>query len=139
MAQPKLVRTGTGKVPRPGRLVGNPDGTISVEGMNQLNSYLQTFSDKFNVDGISLGDDVRNSQAGNLDAQRIEIKFTGPDEEREINHSLRRVPSGYLVVMQNSDGNLLATNLGGWGQDTIYLSTSSDAPAAESLWAILLF
>jgi hypothetical protein len=110
-----------------------------VEGVNSLNSYLQAFADKLNIEGISLGDAVRNSMAGNLNAQRIEVKFTNAAQEREIPHSLRRTPVGFITVMQTSDGVLKSTNLGGWGPDSIFLTTSAAAPAADSLWAIILF
>jgi hypothetical protein len=138
MAVPTLVRTGTGQVPRPGRIVGNADGTIPVEGVNNLNSYLQVYADKFNVEGISLGDGTHNSKAGNLDAQLIEVRFTAHSQEKEIDHSLRRVPVGYITAMQTSDGALKATNLGGWSPNSIYLTTSTQA-TGDSLWQIILF
>lgn len=136
MARPTLVRTGTGQVAKPTRIVGNKDGTIPVSGLQSLNSYMATLAEKFNVEGISLGDDTRYSKAGNLDAQRIEIRFTAASQEREIPHSLRRVPVGYIVVMQDTDGVLLASNLGGWGPDSVFLTTTA---AGNSLWAIILF
>ena len=121
---------------RPGRIVGNNDGTVPLQSIQQLNVYLQNLADKLNVDGISFGDSTRFSQAGNLDAQRVEVKFTGAGDEREIYHSLRRVPVGYIVVQQDKPGSLYVSKFGSWGNDTLFLKTDA---TGDSLWAFLLF
>jgi hypothetical protein len=136
MAQPKLIKTGTGSMSRPGRIVGNADGTVPLSSIQQLNRYLQNVADKFNVSGISFGDSTRFSKAGNLDAQRIEVKFTSSGDEREIYHSLRRTPVGYIVVQQDKPGSLYVSKFGSWKSDRIFLKTDA---TGDSIWAFLLF
>jgi hypothetical protein len=137
MARSTLKRTGLGTITVPGRIVANEDGTLPPESVNNLNRTLDTIIHKLNIDGISLGDDVRHSKAGNLNAERIEVKFTAANQEREIPHSLGRVPTGVIIVMQDSNGTLKASN--SWGPDKLYLTTSTEVGAVDSVWSIIVF
>jgi hypothetical protein len=96
---------------------------------------LETLTAKFN-NGISLGNGIHLSRAGNLDAQNIE--FISPDvanAEIALDHSLGRTPVGYLVTLQNSNGSLYTSNFGGWSKNTIYLKCNR----ASILYNIIVF
>jgi hypothetical protein len=119
--------------------MANEDGTLPKESVDKLNSILKALTNKVNIEGMSLGDDTRHGKAGNMDAERIEVKFTAAGQEREIPHSLGRVPVGVFIVMQDSNGTLKASNTGGWGPDKIFLTTSTEVGAVDSLWSIIVF
>jgi hypothetical protein len=135
MATPKLILTGTGSVSQPGRISRDKDGTISESTISRIFSALETLTAKFN-NGISLGDGIHLSRAGNLDAQTIE--FISPDvanTEIAIDHSLGRVPIGFIPILQNANGRLYTSNFGGWSKNTIYLKDIR----ASVLWSIFVF
>lgn len=134
MAKPMMIETGLGTVPAPIKLLRNDDGLVTEESLVQMNAYLQLLAQKVNK--LSLGDLTAYSHAGNLDAQRIPLKTPSvADTEMEIDHSLRRIPSGYIVVLQDKAGSLYTSSYGSWSQNTIYLKFS----AASALVDIILF
>lgn len=134
MATPKLKRSELGRVGYPGKIIGD-DGKVGVEAISALVGYLKGLANKFNIEGVSLGDDTNLSQAGNLDAVRLELRWTAAGE-KQIDHPLGRTPVGYIVVLKDQHGDLKASNFGGWNKQTIWLTNDY---AGDVLYSIIIF
>lgn len=74
--------------------------------------------------GISMGDGLNSSLAGNLDAQIIDWTFADANVEYEIPHSLGRIVVGYEPVRKDRACDIYDSNAGQWSPTALFLKCS---------------
>lgn len=133
MAKPRLIETGIGIVPAPIRLIAGPDGRIRPETIVEINAYLQLLASKVNQ--ISFGDNTSYSRTGNLNGQRIPVRTPAiATTPIAIDHSLNRLITGYIVMLQNKPGSLYVVKTESWSNNLIFLASD----ATDAMFDIIL-
>ena len=134
MPKPKLIETGTGGLPALGRVTLDEKGQLTPDAVISLNQFISLVAQKLSR-YISLGDKTNYARAGNLDAQRIEFKTPSvAGTAVKVDHSLKRVPAGWIVVAQNKTGTLASDPLT-WSDTAIEFTSD----ATDALFTIFLF
>ena len=135
MANPTLLKTGSGTIPTPLKIQPSKDGTLSDRVINAINSFQQAVTNKING-RITFGDGSQSSLAGNLYGQYREFTTPGtPDTTFQVDHALGKNVVGRIVVRQDAAAHLYDANLGGWGDDAVYFRCDT----ASVLFKVLLF
>lgn len=124
MAIRRMIRDTSGTV---GQLppINLKEGKFTEKLALALGDKLQEIIDRLN-NGLSLGSGSTAHQAGNLNAQYIDVLF--PDvinTEIAIPHGLGRVPIGYQVVQRDRWAGVYNSSLGSWSDTTIYLKANT--------------
>ncbi len=112
MAIRDLVRTGAGMMAQITEIKSHLDSLSAV----------QTIITKING-GLSLGDGLNSSQAGNIDAQYIDFYFSAANTEYEIPWSKERIAIGYDVVRRSKAGHIYDSNVGQWSPTALFLKS----------------
>ncbi len=120
VAVPPKIRTEGGKL---------TDTALAV-----INSVFAAFALKLNG-RISFGDGAQSAWTGNVDGEIREFTTPGvADTEFTVDHGLKRVPIGFLVINCDKAGTLYASRPYGWNKDAIYMKHS----ATSALMKIVL-
>lgn len=123
MAIRRKLQDGSGSV---GQLppIALKDGKLTEKLALAITDKMGQLIDKFN-NGLSLGTGESGYQAGNLDAQFIDVLMPGvADTEIAIPHGLSRVPIGFLVVNKDRACNIYNSSLGSWSNTIMYLKSN---------------
>lgn len=106
------------------RLPRNADGTVDPADLVRLADEVAKLQSILRG-GISLGNGNSSSLAGSLRGQYIDYVFAAANTVYNIPHGLGKVPTGYLVVLQDRAADIYDSNFGvGWGALTISLYSS---------------
>jgi len=122
VAQRTIVRDGEGVLALPHLPRLDPDGKLSDGGLSAINAAIRALYEKLDG-GISFGSGEASSQAGNLDAQVIQLNVITGTNEIEVGHGLNRVPWGFHVVYRDGPVDVYASSVRSWGTDTMYITT----------------
>jgi hypothetical protein len=120
MARRQLVKTGTGLLTAPIRIVIGDEGNLTDQAIVAINNNMDEAYRKINGQ-LTFGDGSQSSWAGNFFGQWIE--FLTPsvaDTEFAVDHGLGYTPVGRIVMRQDAAGQLYDSNIFGWGSDTVY-------------------
>jgi len=130
-----LIKTGAGQHPKPVKVNTGAEGNITERAVATLNNFMLGIVRKLNGK-LSLGDGSQSSLTGNLYGQYIEFTTPStPDEQFQVDHGLGKAPAARIIVRQNKAAHLYDSNLGGWGDNSIYLKCD----VASVLFKIALF
>jgi len=118
------------KLPDPLAAVGDfpeiaaPDGKLTGILVSALVQAVRNIIQILNR-GISLGSGATGYQAGNLDAQYVDMITPGvADTEFEVPHQLGRVPIGYEPVRQDRAVSIYDSNSGSWNDSRLFLKAN---------------
>jgi hypothetical protein len=127
MADRFLIGTSDGQVAEPIPVETDKEGKLTAQSVDAINGTLAAVIAAING-GICFGDGTQSAQAGNIRGQSITV--TSPpvaDTEFEVPHGLKRVPIGRLILDQDKQGQLYASNRGGWGVTRVFFKCNQAA------------
>jgi len=70
--------------------------------------------------------------SGNLSTEVVEKTFSATGIETAVDHGLKRVPTGFIVVKRELDVEIYSSDRQ-WSTDRIYLKSSTDNPVVKLL------
>jgi len=118
------------KIPDPNASVGDfpeilaPDGQLTGSVASAITQAVRALMRRLN-NGLSLGNGVSGYQAGNLDAQYIDVLTPGvADTAIEVPHDLGRVPIGYEVVRRDKAAVVYDADAGSWNERRFYVKAN---------------
>lgn len=97
------------------------EGKITAQAIQAINEQLSAMATKLNG-GISVGDGVSGTRAGNLDGRWVTVLTPAvASTEFAVYHNLRRVPVLVLPAVQSEYAQLKTSSEGSWSQDVLFL------------------
>ncbi len=111
-----------------------PDGKLTDTELRAIWSALGALASTINGN-LTFGAAEPGAFAGNFDAEPV-VDFTFPsvaDTEVAVPHLLRRVPIGYIPIMQDRAGTVYASSIGSWTESWIHLKCNAAGMVARLL------
>lgn len=98
--------------------------SLSIAVFRKLNGKLNVF-----------GSAENGTQAGNLDAELLDVFFPDADTEVAIPHDLGRVPVGYIPIRFDRAARIYDSNNASWTEKVLYLRSDTAGVNAKFLIA----
>lgn len=100
------------------------DGKLTEKQALTVSAKIQQIIGRLN-NGLSLGTGQTAHQAGNLDAQYVDVLMGDADAEVAIPHGLGRRPIGYWVVRRDRACIIYDSSNGSWSSTLLYLRSDT--------------